>query len=301
MDPMNFAVVPITALLGDMCLSKATGFFYTGEVNGESSTWLVTNWHVLSGRSAEAPYHALHHKLALPDALEFPLLIRPDNSEIGATGELAFQNQRVSLFYGTGQAKWYQHQEQAAFDVGVIRLPIDRGRFHLNGINEVALQYDMEVTVGSQVFVLGYPLGFKHFATTPTWKRGSIASEPIYETPETRNRVVIDATTRSGMSGAPVVMREKTHYLSESGIIVQHPNATRFIGVYASRPKIVGFEEHQHESDRRAEVGYFYKSGSVDEIIRHGIPGPPITVLKLPENTRQQSQAFRFHPKLFSE
>src|SRR5271166_3805241 len=87
----------------------------------------------------------------------------------------------------------------------------------------------MAIQIGNQVFILGYPLGFQHFIETPIWKSGVIASEPNLETPESRNRVVIDATTRQGMSGSPVIMRQKTHYLSERGNIIRHPNATRFI------------------------------------------------------------------------
>jgi hypothetical protein len=59
----------------------------------------------------------------------------------------------------------------------------------------------MAIEIGNEVFILGYPLGFTHFVNTPIWKRGSIASEPHIETAETKFRVVIDATTRGGMSG----------------------------------------------------------------------------------------------------
>jgi hypothetical protein len=107
------------------------------------------------------------------------------------------------------------------------------------------------------------------------WKRGIIASEPYLEIPQSKNRIVIDSTTRSGMSGSPVILRQKTHYISESGEIKQYANASRLLGVYSSRPKfsptssaIDGLE------DARAELGYVYKSGLIEQIIREGIPGP---------------------------
>jgi hypothetical protein len=68
-------------------------------------------------------------------------------------------------------------------------------------------------------------------------------------------------------------MRAKTHYLDESGKVVEFANATRWIGVYASRPNIAP-SANALEEDRRAEVGYFYKSGWVAEIITSGICGP---------------------------
>ena len=71
------------------------------------------------------------------------------------------------------------------------------------------------------------------------------------------------------MSGGPVIMRAKTHYLDESGKVVEFANATRWIGVYASRPNIAP-SANALEDDRRAEVGYFYKGGWVAEIITSG-------------------------------
>jgi hypothetical protein len=76
------------------------------------------------------------------------------------------------------------------------------------------------------------------------------------------------------MSGAPVIMREKTHYLAESGEIRQHANATRWIGIYASRPNIPTTQGGQPDEDRRAEIGYMYKSGAVQRTITDGIRGP---------------------------
>ena len=95
----------------------------------------------------------------------------------------------------------------------------------------------------------------------------------LLETGDQKGRVVIDATTRQGMSGAPVIMREKTHYIADNGEIKCHINATRFIGIYASRPNIPVITDINDE-DRRAEVGYFYKSGFITDAIVRGIRGP---------------------------
>lgn len=141
------------------------------------------------------------------------------------------------------------------------------------GINQAALENDMAVEIGNKIFILGYPLGFSHFMNTPIWKGGIIASEPHLETAGIEGKVVIDATTRRGMSGAPVIMREKTHYVAENGEIKSHVNATRWIGVYASRPNIL-VPSGLIDEDRRAEIGYFFKSSLVIDVIRDGIRGP---------------------------
>jgi hypothetical protein len=172
-------------------------------------------------------------------------------------------------------AEWTQHAEKNKIDVAVINTSAGHlaDRFHLIGINEYPIKPDMKIEVGNEVFILGYPLGFTHFMNTPIWKRGSIASEPHLETPEARKRVVIDATTRQGMSGSPVVMRAKTHYIAESGEIKTQANATRWLGIYASRPALPPVVTIADE-DRRAEVGFFYKMGCVHEAIEKGVRGP---------------------------
>jgi hypothetical protein len=70
-------------------------------------------------------------------------------------------------------------------------------------------------------------------------------------------------------------MRAKTHYVTEAGKIKRSQNASRFIGVYSSRPTFRHADAAlEDETDRRAELGYVYKSGLVDQIITGGIRGP---------------------------
>jgi Trypsin-like peptidase domain len=184
------------------------------------------------------------------------------------------QDQVMELYDAEGKAVWFQHTRKNDIDVAVINVgTLLSNRYRSTSINDVATQNDMRVEIGNEVFILGYPLGFTHFINAPIWKRGSIASEPNLETPVTKFRVVIDATTRQGMSGGPVIMRAKTHYVSESGQITAHINATRWIGINASRPDLPA-ASGANDDDRRAEIGFFYKAGSVIEVIREGVRGP---------------------------
>jgi hypothetical protein len=184
-----------------------------------------------------------------------------------------FQEQTIELYNTEGTANWYQHPSKNLYDVAAINLFPLVERHQFVGANEVATQYDMRIDVGSTVFILGYPLGFTHFANTPIWKSGTIASEPHLETETSFSRVVIDATTRQGMSGSPVFLREKTHYISEKGEIVSTTNASRWIGIYSSRPDLKAVQMTLDE-DRRAEVGFFLKSAFAETVITGGIRGP---------------------------
>ena len=274
-DPLNFAVVRLQTFFRETPLGPATGFFYRGTLDNRPNYWLVTNWHVLAGRNADDPNQILHTKCALPNRLHLTLVLRPDQPETGLfpPGHIVLQEQFIDLYDAQNQAVWYQHERKNEIDVAVVNMAGAVERFHILGVNELANQHDMAIQIGNEVFILGYPLGFAHFIQTPIWKRGSIASEPNAETPGLRSRVVIDATTRGGMSGAPVIMRAKTHYVTENREIKSHVNATRFLGVYASRPNIPAVTT-EIEEDRRAEIGYFYKGGCVPDTITNGIRGP---------------------------
>jgi hypothetical protein len=274
-DRLSFTTVRLRSLYDDQYLSSATAFFYAGLMDNEPNIWLVTNWHVLAGRSTDQPHPALHKLGGIPNRIRLNLILKPDQPEYknAPADQLLFQEQFLDLYDKDGGAFWFQHREGPAYDVGVINFKPLVGRFEMLGINHVATENEMSVQIGNQVFILGYPLGFSHFIETPVWKRGIIASEPHLQTLEGGNRVLLDATTRQGMSGSPVIMREKTHYLSERGKIVKYANATRLIGVYSSRPEIAPRADLDDE-DRRAEIGYFYKSGCIHETIVNGVRGP---------------------------
>jgi hypothetical protein len=274
-DPLNFAVVRLQLLFDTTELGPATGFFYRGILDNKPNYWLVTNWHVLAGRNADDAKQIMHSQGALPNRVRLSLIIKSAGPEYTAhpPGQILLQEQLMELYDPRGQAFWYQHQRKNDLDIAVINTGGAFDRFQIIGVNEVPTQNDMAIQIGNEVFILGYPLGFRHFMETPIWKRGSIASEPTMETPDQRTRVVIDATTRQGMSGGPVVMRAKTHYVSETGKIKRHVNATRWIGIYSSRPNLprVGSDI---EDDRRAEIGYFFKMRCVHDTIVSGIRGP---------------------------
>jgi len=275
-DPLNYCVVKIQSYFNEEKVAKATGFFYSGTVDSKHTLWLVTNWHVLAGRNASKPEIVLHSHGAIPNRIQLQV-----PSRIGGDGEvhdreLVFYEIFVELFDSNGLAMWHQHPSKHEVDIGVVNLGQALDGHLVRGINEVCSEHDMAVEIGNEVFILGYPLGFSHFANTPIWKRGSIASEPHAETAESRNRIVIDATTRKGMSGSPVVMRSKTHYVTESGQIVQKANGSRFIGVYASRPA----PEREPTNDEIEagflghEIGYVFKSGCLVEVITRAVRGP---------------------------
>jgi len=59
-------------------------------------------------------------------------------------------------------------------------------------------------TVGSDVFILGFPRGLATQGVLPVWKRASVASEPLREV-SGRPIFLLDTVSRKGMSGSPII------------------------------------------------------------------------------------------------
>src|SRR5579885_399952 len=185
-DPLNHCVVRIVPMFDEIILSQATGFFYSGTVDNKPSLWLLTNWHVVTGRNASKPSHVLHKSLALPNRLKVavPKTKNTDGNEI--PGQLFMYEYVIDLYNRDGKAQWTQSKEKNAIDIAVLHVGDFFADSLVKGINELANVNDMAVEIGNEVFILGYPLGFSHFFNTPIWKKGCIASEPHLETPESR-------------------------------------------------------------------------------------------------------------------
>lgn len=259
LDPFAFAVVRLHVYAGEFELETGTAFFIRGVRDGVSGHALVTNWHVLSGRNPLAPGMIRHPSGGLPDNIRFTLHHATEDPL-----DVRLEEVRLDLYSNTDEALWCEHRNAGhRLDVGVIDLRDQLlGKFHVLGVNQLAEANDMAVQLGAEGFVIGYPHGFSPFANTPIWKRASIASDPHLGLEGDNDRVVIDSTTRPGMSGSPVVLRAATHYVSEGGALILAPGATRWIGVYASRPTFSTTEGGQ-EREVQAEIGYFVKSGAV--------------------------------------
>lgn len=179
--------------------SYATGFF----IRDKTRVFLATNWHVLSGLDPSNPNAA---KKPPPHYAKLSL-----RSKNGGLVELT-----VPLYDKEMNPLWSEHTERFAVDLIVYSLPEALTQhFEMIDIRTVANDKDIEEVVAKDVFVLGYPFGREEMRASfgqdapyylPVWKRGTIASEPRVRL---GNRVIlIDALSRPGMSGAPVLISE---------------------------------------------------------------------------------------------
>ena len=173
-DPLNFAAVKLQPFYNDIQLGNATGFFYFGFLGSKPNFWLVTNWHVLSGRNAEEPESVLHKMGSVPNRLRLSLLLEFDQPKYTSNpnAQILFQEQFIELYDKEGRASWYQHVKKSAIDVAVLNASVFVGRFHLVGINSAGTDADMAIQIGSQIFILGYPHGINPHALDWTSENG---------------------------------------------------------------------------------------------------------------------------------
>jgi hypothetical protein len=121
--------------------------------------------------------------------------------------------------------------------------------------------------IGAEVFVLGYPRGIHPQGVFPIWKRASIASEPqdsiVLSGQEYKSVLYVDAMTKAGMSGSPVVFLAKPGdrlYTDEGMPITCDSPRTLLVGVYAGRD---GITQEEYE----LAVGRVWKTEALEELI----------------------------------
>lgn len=245
----EYSIVP--AFLEMHCPnSSAIGTGFTYRVDGR--TYLITNWHNLTGRN---PQTGALLSGGVPNRIValFHLL-----SPLGQPVRLT-----LPLNDANDEPIWFEHRlRQQGVDVAAIPIDVPSG-VSLLPINEASALNWMPVHVGSDLFILGFPFGISA-SSLPIWKRGSLASEPDVDL-DGLPKMLIDSATRPGMSGSPVILRNWGSFSDGPGIVTIPGSGTRFLGVYSGR---IGADD-----ELKAQLGIVWKAIIVDEVIAQGIRG----------------------------
>ena len=266
-------------------LGCATGFLYS---YGQTLS-LVSNWHVFSGRHPETGL-PLHSSTGYtPNRVEFhiTLVVREQNGF-----SIRFRRVALPIVSDDGKPLWWEHKgytdavgETRIVDIGV--LPLSDVIDDFAEIKEMIQSFDAQVLVktaenpedwtyehgtarvGSEVFILGYPLGLANQGVLPIWKRGSLASEPLFDIEGNIPIIFVDALTRHGMSGSPVLYFG-AEIINQKGLPWGPPRSSHeqpwLIGVYAGKRVAP-----QDELDMA--LGRVWKRALLDEIFFHRVPG----------------------------
>lgn len=187
-DEMLLHVVKVWTMAAERYLTNATGFFY----QQDEYLYLVTARHVVHNPPAG------HY----PDSLHISLHI--DDQNLQDINELS-----VPLYVG-GVRQWYQCSlcEDADIVAVAINEPYVLSKhvvrpFHRQDI----LDQSTTLTLGQDVLILGFPLGFHdNVHHLPIVRRASIASSfphPFKGQPY----FLTDGRLHRGMSGSPIITR----------------------------------------------------------------------------------------------
>jgi hypothetical protein len=245
LDQFTLTTVPLEQYFGETRLGRGTGFMW----KIKERYYLVTAWHVLAMRDFFTGKN-LRADAGRPNVLRTLFNIR--------TGSFDKQRWDITIRDENDAPLWLVHPARRV-DVAVLPISFrpEQPIITIYPLNELA-NAGLRIEIGMEVFILGYPFEIKPPAY-PVWKRGSIASEPQLAR-LTTDYMLVDAASRPGMSGAPVIRRSWTNHMVEPGVValVDTP-LNKFIGVYSGRLPT----DHTHE----AQIGVVWGASLIEEII----------------------------------
>lgn len=250
-----------------------TGFLYRA---ADGQIWLVTNWHVLTGRRPDEP------GVLLGDAPQSPREICFGLKEIDSAMH------RVHRFplYDNGRPLWRQHPLGPQFDIAA--LPVTIGdEFEVSTIQQAAASQMGAIEPGFDLVVIGYPFPAGQDIPYALWKRAMLASEPSVQM-FGNSQMLIDTAGTPGMSGSPVFISHQAYMDTPEHVAAKQrvesgetrwfdepdwlniDRATQTIGL-----EWIGIYAGATENKKldRLQLGRMYSASAVDQVIQSGVPG----------------------------
>lgn len=233
--------------------------------------WLVTAGHVLTGinpitgevgnRFGAVPKHV---QIRLPHTSAFWMHLW----------------QKQPLYDFDGQPRWLQHPRGPLVDVVALPLTESAPIGHAN-VNEaewgpwnteemirLELPWALDVPlapisldVADELSVVGYPFGITGGAGLAIWTHGWIATELKFDHDDLP-MFLLDARTRSGQSGAPVVFFSRSgQFPTGKGIAFGlGDHLLRFMGIYSGR------------INEQSDLGRVFRADAVLDTLDSGVP-----------------------------
>lgn len=282
LDEWSRRSVPLKIRMSGHEIGTATGFFW----RATDGFYLISNWHVFSGRNTRN-FQSLYQPYSeIPDEIIYPRYVYDADPTQVDWLSISINDESRSV------TKWLEHPVfGSGVDIGALKiadrwdLPGAKGlksvtweagqtrgslsKQLISGIEYFGPRREM----GDDLFVIGFPLGTQQTGHFPIWKRASVASEMDFLIGG-KPAFLIDTAGRPGMSGSPVVFIEKTDPVSMG--LIRSRKAT-FMGIYSGR--------HIGEKDFEAQLGIIWREELINEVIEGGKQAPTT----LPELEREAS------------
>lgn len=255
----------------DKSIGHATGFLYRKNDN----VYLITNWHVITGRNL---FNKSTHPHNPPTQVVFQPVVKTPDGKYGIFNKSTYPF-ICNLYDANNKPVWLEHP---SLDVDIVAIQLDNDivkEYCTNGktkeICSISCINDYEfinfiINIADDCFVLGYPFGKPSNVDMdlPVWKRATIASEPEHSYFKNIPSMLIDTTTRTGMSGSPVVIGKDAYITMLRGNpLIKQANdvkSYKFIGVYSGRV------DEYNMGTEDSYLGLVWKKELIDEIIDNG-------------------------------
>ena len=220
----------------------ATGF----AVKRNEAYYIITNWHVVTARNP-LNNQPIINGLSDPNILK----VWFHGQQLGQ-----WLRKDVQIIDTNGNKLWLEHGRGREIDVVAIPFNVTPD-IKIYDMDLTLADFDLMIYPSESVSIIGFPQGITSEGKFPIWKTGHVASDVDLDWGG-KPAFLIDATTKSGMSGSPVIAKRVSIYQTSQGNNIG--NAAKFLGVYSGR-----------EIDQSGiEIGYVWKPKVINEIISSG-------------------------------
>lgn len=241
----------LAATVNGQQLGSATGFI----VMKDTQPYLITNWHVVSGRHPGTG-QPRSRTGATPDTLHIPMLMPVKGHQI------EWQPIPQSLLTPDGDATWIEHPRFGRrVDVVALKLVnLDGAELHPYALGQN--KRELRAQVSDFVNIVGFPFGQAAGGAFAIWTKGAIASEIAVDFDDVPC-FLIDARTREGQSGSPVIAYSSggPTALQDGSLAMLAGSAVNLLGVYSGR------------INEQSDLGVVWKASVIPEILENGVPG----------------------------
>lgn len=155
-------------------------------------------------------------------------------------------------------ALWFEHPKYGR-RVDVVALPLRNVQgIYITPYEITAAQRNLRSVPSDGLSVIGFPFSRSAGGKLAIWVRGFIASEPEIDI-DGLPRFLIDARTREGQSGSPVIAYSPaggTHVFADGGTSVGGGPIVNLLGVYSGR------------INRESDLGFVWKTSTIVAILQ---------------------------------
>ena len=242
-------------------MAVGTGFIVRAE---DGALSLATALHNLSGRGADGRPRLSTGATPIAVSVRHTRA-RPQDSWVSRS---------YPVVDGEGRALWLEHPELSSqVDVAVLPLegydssdPVAIRTSYTLGPGGLLRGYDgdpdtaggVALVPGSDLFVVGFPFGETGAGDFAIWTRATVASEPSLPYRDLP-MFLVDARTRKGQSGSPVVYDatgRMTMFLGGGGILMM--GGTQLAGLYTGRIR------------EDADLGFVWNTQAIADVANGG-------------------------------